>query len=225
MDKFEKILYKFWGFKSFRPLQKEIIQEAYNGNDVLGLLPTGGGKSIIFQVAGLARGGLTIVITPLIALMKDQVENLKKTGIEAAALFTGMSREELKFNLQNAVDGKIKFLYISPERLMSHAFRGYLKNMDIGLIAVDEAHCISQWGYDFRPPYLKIAEIRELFPDTPILAVTATATPDVVDDIQEKLKFRKKNIFKKSFERKNLIYIVKETENKLSYLVKTLKKT
>ncbi len=225
MDKFEEILYKYWGYKSFRPLQKEIIEQAYNGNDVLGLLPTGGGKSIIFQVAGLSRGGLTLVITPLIALMKDQVENLKKAGIEAAALFTGMEREELTLNLQNAVDGKIKFLYISPERLMSVSFRGYLKNMDVTLIAVDEAHCISQWGYDFRPPYLRIAEIREMFPQTPVLAVTATATPDVVDDIQEKLRFKKKNVFKKSFERKNLIYIVKETENKLAYLVKTLKKT
>ncbi len=225
MDLFEKILYEHWGYKSFRPLQKEIIEETYKGNDVLGLLPTGGGKSIIFQVAGLARGGLTIVITPLIALMKDQVENLEKKGIPAAALYTGLSYDEIKFYLNEALNERIKFLYISPERLLSESFRSYLKNMNVTLIAVDEAHCISQWGYDFRPPYIKIAEIREFFPETPVLAVTATATPEVVDDIQEKLNFKQKNVFRKSFERKNLIYIVRHIENKYGYIVKTIKRT
>jgi ATP-dependent DNA helicase RecQ len=225
MDKFEKLLNEHWGYKSFRPLQKEIIEEAYKGNDVLGLLPTGGGKSIIFQVAGLARGGLTLVITPLIALMKDQVENLEKKGIPAAALYTGLTYEEIKFYLDEAINDRIKFLYISPERLHSESFKSYLKNMNVTLIAVDEAHCISQWGYDFRPSYLKIAEIRQFFPDIPVIAVTATATPDVVDDIQEKLLFKQKNVLRKSFERKNLIYIVRRIENKYGYLVKTIKKT
>ena len=224
MDFFEKILYEHWGYKSFRPLQKEIIEYVYKGNDALGLLPTGGGKSIIFQVTGLARGGLTLVVTPLIALMKDQVENLQTRKIKAAALYTGISYEETKFYLNEAINDRLNFLYVSPERLMSQSFREYLKNMNVSLIAIDEAHCISQWGYDFRPPYLKIAEIRDFFPEIPVLAVTATATPDVVDDIQEKLKFKKKKVFKKSFERKNLIYIVQEKENKQGYLVKTIKK-
>ncbi len=225
MDLFEEILYRYWKYKSFRPLQKDIIEEAYKGNDVLGLLPTGGGKSIIFQVAGLARQGLSIVITPLIALMKDQVENLQAKGIKAAAIFTGMDKDEIQTTLQQALDNQLNFLYLSPERLLSISFQGYLKNMPVNLIVVDEAHCISQWGYDFRPSYLKIAEIRNFFQDIPILALTATATPEVAKDIQDKLGFKQYNLFKKSFERKNLIYIVRQIENKYDYLVNTIKKT
>ena len=222
MDTFEKILTQYWGFSKFRPLQKEIITEAYEGRDVLGLLPTGGGKSIIFQVAALARKGTCLVITPLIALMKDQVENLKKHNIKATAIYSGMSYNEIKVAFDNCILGGYKFLYISPERLSTRLFHTYLEQMTISLLAVDEAHCISQWGYDFRPSYLKIAAIREKLPGVPVLAVTATATPEVVDDIQDKLKFPKKNVFQKSFERENLIYIVRHLENKLGYLAKTI---
>lgn len=224
MDIFEKILIKYWGYSKFRPLQKEIISEAYEGRDVLGLLPTGGGKSIIFQVAALARKGTCLVVTPLIALMKDQVENLKQRGIKAIAIYSGMSYHEIKTAFENCILGNYKFLYISPERLTTPLFQTYLKQMTISLLAVDEAHCISQWGYDFRPSYLKIAAIREKLPDVPVLAVTATATPEVVNDIQEKLDFQKNNVFRKSFERENLIYIVRHLENKNGYLVKTIKK-
>ncbi len=224
MDTFEKILTQYWGYPKFRPLQKEIIAEAYEGRDVLGLLPTGGGKSIIFQVAALARKGTCLVITPLIALMKDQVENLKKQGIKATAIYSGMSYTEIKVAFDNCILGGYKFLYISPERLGTHLFHTYLNQMTISLLAVDEAHCISQWGYDFRPSYLKIADIREKLPDVPVLAVTATATPEVVDDIQERLQFPAKNVFRKSFERENLIYIVRHLENKQGYLTKTISK-
>lgn len=223
MDRFEKILLQFWGYPKFRPLQKEIIAETYEGRDVLGLLPTGGGKSIIFQVASLSKPGVCLVITPLIALMKDQVENLKRQNIKATAIYSGMSFDEIKIAFENCILGQYKFLYISPERLGTPMFHSYLEQMKVSLLAVDEAHCISQWGYDFRPSYLKIADIREKLPNVPILAVTATATPDVVDDIQEKLRFKEKNVFQKSFERDNLIYIVRHLEDKFGYLSKTIK--
>lgn len=220
MPIFREILLKYWGYSNFRPLQEDIIKSVYNGVDTLGLMPTGGGKSITFQVPALAKDGICLVVTPLIALMKDQVENLKKRGISAKAVYTGMTREELKITLDYCMYGDTKFLYLSPERIGTELFREKVKGMDISLIAVDEAHCISQWGYDFRPSYLEIAKIREILPDVPILALTATATPNVVDDIQDKLQFPKKNVFRKSFERKNLNYIVRNVEDKLTHLLK-----
>ncbi|OFX21164.1 MAG: recombinase RecQ [Bacteroidetes bacterium GWA2_31_9] len=220
MTLFREILLKYWGYSTFRPLQEDIIKSVYDGIDTLGLMPTGGGKSITFQVPALAKDGICLVVTPLIALMKDQVENLKKRGISAKAVYTGMTREELKITLDYCMYGDIKFLYLSPERIGTELFRNKVKGMDISLIAVDEAHCISQWGYDFRPSYLEIAKIREILPDVPILALTATATPNVVDDIQDKLQFPKKNVFRKSFERKNLNYIVRNVEDKLTHLLK-----
>ncbi len=223
MNEFQKILVKYWGFSTFRDLQEEIIQSVAEGNDTLGLMPTGGGKSITFQVFSLSREGICLVITPLIALMKDQVFNLRKREIKAIAIYSGMSKAEMDMALNNAMNGNYKFLYLSPERLQTELFRERLKQMNVNLIAVDESHCISQWGYDFRPSYLEIAEIRELIPDVPILALTATATPEVVDDIQDKLKFKAKNVLKKSFERKNLSYVVRETENKGYELLKIAK--
>jgi len=222
---YTSILQKYWGYSSFRPLQEEIIQSVASGNDTLGLMPTGGGKSITFQVFSLSVEGICIVITPLIALMKDQVENLKKRGIKALAIYSGMTREEMKVAFDNATWGDYKFLYLSPERIMTERFKERLPNMKINLIAVDEAHCISQWGYDFRPSYLKIAEFRSLLPDVKIMALTATATPKVVDDIQEKLLFPKKNALKKSFKRENLIYKVREENDKNGFLMRTLQKT
>ena len=183
------ILQKYWGYPNFRPLQEEIIDSVIAGKDTLALLPTGGGKSICFQVPAMAMDGLCLVITPLIALMKDQVENLQKKGIHAAAVYTGMSWDKQRVALDNCLYGPYHFLYCSPERLESEEFRKRLAQLPIGLIAVDEAHCISQWGYDFRPSYLKIAAIRELLPDVPVLALTATATPETIDDIQDKLGF------------------------------------
>ncbi len=224
MDNFNQILLRYWGYASFRPLQEEIIQSVYNGNDTLALLPTGGGKSICFQVPALAKEGICLVITPLIALMKDQVENLAKKEIKALAVHSGMSRREIDNVLEKAATLQYKFLYLSPERLGTKIFIDKLKGMNVNLIAVDEAHCISQWGYDFRPSYMKIAEIRGYLPNVPILALTATATPEVAEDIQEKLHFRKKNLLKKSFERKNLVYVVRETEDKQKLLVKLVEK-
>ena len=225
MNRFRQILTKYWGYTNFRELQEDIIiSVADNKKDTLGLLPTGGGKSIIFQVPALANEGMCLVITPLIALMKDQVENLQKRDIKACAIYSGMSNHEIDITLNNAVFGAYKFLYISPERLKTEIFLARLPQMKINLLAVDEAHCISQWGYDFRPAYLEIAEIRELIPDVPVLALTATATEKVADDIQVKLKFREKNIFRKSFYRENLIYIVRKVESKLDYLLKILTK-
>lgn len=192
----------------------------YNGKDTLALMPTGGGKSITFQVPAMAKEGLCIVVTPLIALMKDQVENLKKKGIKAAALHSGMKRHELEVTLDNCAYGDYKFLYLSPERLGTDLFRMRLRKMNVNLIAIDESHCISQWGYDFRPSYLKIVELRELLPDVPFLAVTATATPEVVEDIQEKLGFTQKHVVKMSFERKNLVYLVRNVEDKNKHLLK-----
>jgi ATP-dependent DNA helicase RecQ len=221
---YRKILQEYWGHSDFRPLQLEIIESVAQNKDTLGLLPTGGGKSVIFQVYSMAQEGMCLVVTPLIALMKDQVENLRHKGIKALSLHSGMTSMELKIAIDNAKWGDYKFLYISPERLASERFTESLLNMKINLITVDEAHCISQWGYDFRPSYLKIAEIRPLFPDVPILALTATATPLVIKDIQEKLKFREQNVHTMSFARNNLVYMVREKEDKLGYLVKTIQK-
>ena len=209
MDKFQEILHTYWGYSDFRGIQRDIIESIANGKDTLGLMPTGGGKSITFQVPALAKEGVCIVITPLIALMKDQVQHLKERGIQAAAIHADMSRSEVVQTLENCIFGGIKILYISPERLASEIFQVKLRHINVSFITVDEAHCISQWGYDFRPSYLNIADIRTMKPGTPILALTATATPDVVNDIQEKLHFEKKNVFKMSFERKNLAYIVR----------------
>ena len=224
MEKFNEILLRYWGYSQFRPMQEEIIQSVYDGKDTLALLPTGGGKSICFQVPALAKEGICLVISPLIALMKDQVENLEKRGIKALSVHSGMSKREIDIVLENAATLHYKFLYLSPERLSTKLFTDKLRGMNVSLIAVDEAHCISQWGYDFRPNYMKIAEVRELLPNTPILALTATATPAVVDDIQAKLLFRKKNLLKKSFERKNLVYVVRETEDKEKLLIKLIEK-
>lgn len=218
-----QILTKYWGHTHFRPLQEEIIQSVLNGNDTLALLPTGGGKSICFQVPGLLMEGLCLVVSPLIALMKDQVERLQSKGISALAIVSGMSRQEIDFALENCVNGNVKFLYVSPERLSSEIFRARIVRMKIGLLAIDEAHCISQWGYDFRPSYLKIAEIRQVVPKVPVLALTATATPDVQEDIQVQLKFKERNILRKSFERKNLSYVVLREDDKNSRLLKVIK--
>jgi len=215
MTDFKKILLKYWGYSSFRPLQEEIIQSVIDGKDTLGLMPTGGGKSLTFQVPALAMEGICLVVTPLIALMKDQVENLKKHDIKALAIHSGMSREEINIALDNCIFGDFKFLYLSPERLTTEIFRVRVQNMKVSLIAIDESHCISQWGYDFRPSYLKIAELRDYLPvGVPFLALTATATEIVVDDIMEKLQFREKNVFRKSFSRKNLTYRVDHVEDK-----------
>lgn len=221
---YKKILKQYWGYDSFRGIQQEIIESIGAGKDTLGLMPTGGGKSITFQVPALAKEGLCIVVTPLIALMKDQVQNLRKRGIRALAIYAGMSRQDIVTTLENCIFGNYKFLYISPERLDSELFRTKLKKMNVSMITVDESHCISQWGYDFRPAYLKIADIRELLPDVPILALTATATPEVVSDIQARLGFKEENVFRMSFERKNLAYIVRNTDNKSDELLYILKK-
>ena len=214
MNKYQEILKQYWGYDSFRDLQEEIITSIGEGKDTLGLMPTGGGKSITFQVPALAQEGICIVITPLIALMKDQVQNLRKREIKALAIYSGMTRQEILTALENCIFGNYKILYISPERLDTEIFRTKLRSMKVSMITVDESHCISQWGYDFRPAYLKIAEIRELLPEVPVLALTATATPEVVTDIQARLKFREGNVFRMSFERKNLAYIVRKTDNK-----------
>ncbi len=223
-EKIHAILKQYWGYDSFRDLQEEIITSILDGKDTLGLMPTGGGKSITFQVPALAQEGLCIVVTPLIALMKDQVQNLKRRGIKATAVYSGMTRQEIIIALENCIFGDYKFLYISPERLATEIFRIKLRSMKISMITVDESHCISQWGYDFRPAYLKIAEIRDLLPGAPVLALTATATPEVVEDIQQRLHFRKKNVFRMSFERKNLAYIVYPAENKTGELLRLLRR-
>ena len=218
-----RILKQYWGYDRFRGIQEDIIDSISKNKDTLGLMPTGGGKSITFQVPALAKEGMCLVITPLIALMKDQVQNLKKRGIKALAIYSGMSRQDIIITLENCIFGNYKFLYISPERLDTEIFRTKLRKMHISMITVDESHCISQWGYDFRPAYLKIAEIRELLPDVPVLALTATATPEVVKDIQGRLHFRHKNVFRMSFERNNLAYIVRKTENKTAELLHILR--
>ena len=224
MNKYQEILKQYWGYDSFRDLQEEIITSISEGKDTLGLMPTGGGKSITFQVPALAQEGICIVITPLIALMKDQVQNLRKRGIMALAVYSGMTRQEILTALENCIFGDYKFLYISPERVDTEIFRTKLKAMKVSMITVDESHCISQWGYDFRPAYLKIAEIRELLPGVPVLALTATATPEVVKDIQNRLNFHEGNVFRMSFERKNLAYIVRKTDNKTNELLHILRK-
>lgn len=222
MTDIREILKCYWGYDDFRSLQAEIIHAVLSGKDTLALMPTGGGKSITYQIAALARNGLGLVITPLIALMKDQVEDLKARNIPAEAIYTGMSLEQSESVINKCIYNGVKFLYISPERLASEKFRMRLKQMNIGLIAVDEAHCISQWGYDFRPSYLRIAEIRAFFPEAPVLALTATATPLVVDDIQRQLKFKGNNVLSKSFRRDNLSYVVRKVNDKLSELLHIL---
>ena len=219
-----QILTKYWGYSSFRPLQEEIIQSILEGKDTLALLPTGGGKSICYQVPALAKDGLCLVISPLIALMKDQVDNLKKRNIPAAAIYSGMHSDEIDLVISNAKFGNTKLLYISPERLGTPTMRDAISRMKINLLAVDEAHCVSQWGYDFRPPYLEIAKIRPFIPGVPVLALTATATPKVVKDIQQKLEFPTENLFQQSFERNNLIYVVINEEDKLNRLLKIVQK-
>ncbi|WP_352421995.1 ATP-dependent DNA helicase RecQ [Proteiniphilum sp.] len=221
-DLFHNILRENWGYSTFRPLQEEIIQSVWEGKDTLGLMPTGGGKSLTFQVPVMAMKGICLVVTPLIALMKDQVDNLRERGIKAAAVYSGMSRDEIITTLENCIFGDYKFLYVSPERLSSEIFIAKLQAMDVCLLVVDESHCISQWGYDFRPSYLKIAEIRTLLEGVPLLALTATATKEVVDDIQEKLLFKEKNVFRMSFERENLSYVVRTVENKTAELMHIL---
>ena len=216
------ILHKYWGYPDFRGIQREIIESIGAGKDTLGLMPTGGGKSLTFQVPALAQDGVCIVITPLIALMKDQVEHLRHKGIAAAAIYSGMSRDAIVTTLENCIFGGVKLLYISPERISSDLFQIKLKHMKVSFITVDEAHCISQWGYDFRPSYLQIAVIRKLVPNVPILALTATATPNVIDDIQERLGFTEKNVFRMSFERKNLSYVVRQAEDKEAEMVHIL---
>ena len=221
-DKFQSILQKYWGYPDFRGIQRNIIESIDSGRDTLGLMPTGGGKSITFQVPALAQEGVCIVITPLIALMKDQVLHLKERGILADAIYADKSRSEILQTLDNTIFGGVKILYVSPERLASEMFQTKLRHIHVSFITVDEAHCISQWGYDFRPSYLQIADIREMKPGVPILALTATATPEVVEDIQEKLHFSEKNVFKMSFERKNLAYVVREAEDKQSEMIHIL---
>ena len=222
-DDYRKILKDYWEYDNFRGIQEDIIRSIGSGRDTLGLMPTGGGKSITFQIPAMAKDGLCIVITPLIALMKDQVRNLRDRGIKAIAIYSGMTREEIIIALENCIFGNYKFLYISPERLDTEIFRIKLRSMKVSMITVDESHCISQWGYDFRPAYLKISEIRNLLPGVPVLALTATATPEVVKDIQQRLAFKEENVFRMSFERKNLAYIVRRTESKQEELLHILK--
>ncbi len=213
------ILSEFWGFSEFRPLQEEIIVSVMEGKDTLALMPTGGGKSLTFQVPALSMPGICVVVTPLIALMKDQVDQLLGRKIKAAAIHSGMSRNEIAITLDNCVFGDFKFLYVSPERLRTDLFRARIRDMNVNLIAVDEAHCISQWGYDFRPSYLEIKKIREVLEGVPILALTATATPEVSTDIQKQLGFGRENLLSKSFNRENLAYVVRRTENKMRELI------
>jgi ATP-dependent DNA helicase RecQ len=229
IEDYQSILRQYWGYDDFRGIQREIIESIGSGNDTLGLMPTGGGKSITFQVPALAQEGTCIVITPLIALMKDQVDNLRRRGIRAAAIYSGLTHEEIITTLENCIFGGIRILYVSPERLSSELFQTKLRHMKVSFITVDEAHCISQWGYDFRPSYLEIAKIRKLLRGVPVLALTATATPQVVEDIQEKLGFppanqteEKPHVFRMSFERKNLAYVVRNTADKREELIHIL---
>ena len=224
MKNYQSLLKQYWGYDDFRGIQREIIESIGSGHDTLGLMPTGGGKSITFQVPALSQDGTCIVITPLIALMKDQVDNLRRRGIRAAAIYSGLTREEIIITLENCIFGDIRILYVSPERLASDLFQTKLRHMRVSFITVDEAHCISQWGYDFRPSYLQIAQIRKLVPKAPVLALTATATPAVVQDIQQKLSQRDTNfnVFRMSFERKNLAYVVRHAPDKREQLIHIL---
>lgn len=222
-DRYTRILRQYWGHSAFRGIQRDIIESIGSGHDTLGLMPTGGGKSITFQVPALAGEGVCIVITPLIALMKDQVYNLRRRGILAAAIYSGMTRHEILRTLENCILGSTKVLYVSPERIASELFKTKLRHMKVSFITVDEAHCISQWGYDFRPSYLHIADIRQIKPEAPLLALTATATRQVADDIQEKLKFKDGNMFRMSFERKNLAYIVRHATDKRGEMLHILR--
>lgn len=219
------VLEHYWGYKQFRPLQEDIVLSVLDGRDTLALLPTGGGKSICFQVPAMVLGGLCIVVSPLIALMKDQVEHLRARGIKAAAIYSGMRQSEIETAIDNVLyDPEYRFLYVSPERLQTDRFKVNFSKMPVKLIAVDESHCISQWGYDFRPPYLEIARIRSFFPEVPVLALTATATPEVVIDIQKRLEFKEENVFRKSFKRDNLIYYVVNEEDKNSRMLRIMKR-
>ena len=225
MPDIHDILLRYWGYSSFRPMQEEIISSVLSGRDTVGLLPTGGGKSITFQVPALALPGLTVVVTPLISLMKDQVDNLAGIGIRAVCLHSGLTRSEHRLGLDRCRLGKAKLLYLSPEKRQSKSFVDQLRSLDISLIVVDEAHCISQWGYDFRPSYLRISELRDIFPDAPVLALTASATPEVVADMMDKLRFREPNVYAKSFSRDNISYIVRADNDKDRQLLKILKST
>jgi ATP-dependent DNA helicase RecQ len=226
IESYRQILTKYWGFSSFKPLQEDIIRSVVEGRDTLGLMPTGGGKSITFQVPALAREGICLVITPLIALMKDQVNRLNDLEIKSIAIHSGMTGEEIDNALENCIFGDYKFLYISPERISTRIFQARVARLNLSLVAIDEAHCISQWGYDFRPSYLKIASLREYISEkVPFLALTASATPQVINDIMKKLEFREKNVLKTSFNRKNISYLVRKVDDKNTYLVKTLRKT
>jgi len=222
VDKYQEILHKYWGYDDFRGIQRDIIESIDGGHDTLGLMPTGGGKSITFQVPALLHEGVCVVVTPLIALMKDQVAHLRAKGILASAIYSGMTHQEIVTTLDNVVFGGVEILYVSPERLASELFLVKFSHMKVSFITVDEAHCISQWGYDFRPSYLRIADIRRIKPDVPVLALTATATPQVVEDIQERLAFAEKRVFRMSFERKNLAYIVRQAADKQAELLHIL---
>jgi ATP-dependent DNA helicase RecQ len=225
IDTYRQILTKYWGFTSFKPLQEQIIMSVAEGKDTLGLMPTGGGKSITFQVPAMAHDGICLVITPLIALMKDQVMRLNSLKIKSVAIHTGMNREEIDIALENCIFGGYKFLYVSPERISTPVFQAKAQRLNLSLVAIDEAHCISQWGYDFRPSYLKIASLRDFIDEkVPFLALTASATPQVTEDIMERLAFRGKNVLKTSFERKNINYLVRKVEEKGQYLLSTLNK-
>ena len=213
-----EVLRKYWGYDSFRPMQEEIVASALEGRDVLAILPTGGGKSICFQVPSLMKEGIALVVTPLIALMKDQVQNLNSRGIKALCINAGMGRREVELALNNAAYGDFRFLYVSPERIGTPLFRSYLQAMNVSFIVVDEAHCISQWGYDFRPDYLEIGKLREIV-DAPVIALTATATPEVAEDIMDRLGFEEKLLLKSGFERPELSYIVRKCEDKLGQLL------
>ncbi len=221
-EQYLDILKRYWGYDDFRGIQRDIIESIGAGHDTLGLMPTGGGKSITFQVPAMASEGTCLVITPLVALMKDQVIHLRQRGIKAAAIHSGLSHAQILTTLENTIFGGVKILYVSPERLSSPLFQTKIAHARISFITVDEAHCISQWGYDFRPSYLEIAKIRKIIPHAPILALTATATPDVVDDIQERLNFRAKCVFRMSFERKNIAYVVRKSEDKTYELLRLL---
>ncbi len=222
MDAFRSTLKKYWGYDDFRGIQRNIIESIHSGHDTLGLMPTGGGKSITFQVPALMQDGVCIVVTPLIALMKDQVFHLRKRGVTAAAIYSGMSRHEMLTVLENCVFGGVRLLYVSPERLGTELFQVKLRHMKVSFITVDEAHCISQWGYDFRPSYLQISDIRKLVPHAPVLALTATATPEVIDDIQRQLHFNDGRVYRMSFERRNLSYVVRHATDKNAELLHIL---